>query len=449
MNSVRKCLILAAGRGSRLGRKGVPKPLLPLLGLPLLERVILTAARAGLDDFVVVTGFEGDRVRRFLDGLAVRRGIRINHVVNDEWEAGNGLSAYAARDEIKDEPFVLLMADHLIDDRLLEGLRAEPLEAGTVRLAVDSNTRNPLVDLSDATRVEVEGARVRAIGKNLERYNAFDTGCFVCSASLFSALERARAHRDDTTLSGAIRLLAEEGKVHTFDIGDAFWIDVDDSPAIKRAETALLSRLRKSTDGPVSRHLNRPLSARITRYLVQSPVTPNQISSFCFALSALAAGLFAMGGYLMLALGGLLAQLASVVDGCDGEVARLKFRESAYGGWFDAVLDRYADAFLLLGLTWHVFSRAGSGAVVVVGFLAIVGSFTVSYTADKYDSLMKARFERGQPKGIRIGRDLRVLMISVGALLNLPFLTLTCIAGILNAESVRRIVVARRGELGA
>ena len=449
MNSVRKCLILAAGRGSRLGRKGVPKPLLPLLGLPLLERVILTAARAGLDDFIIVTGFEGDRVRRFLDGLAARRGIKIRYVVNEEWEAGNGLSVSAARDEIKEEPFVLLMADHLVDERLLEELHAEPLEPGTVRLAVDSNTRNPLLDLDDATKVELEDGRVRAIGKELEVYNAFDTGCFVCSSSLFSALERARVQTDDTTLSGAIRLLAEEGKVHTFDIGDAFWIDVDDSHAVKRAETALLGRLRKSTDGPVSRHLNRPLSARITRYLVQSPVTPNQISSFCFALSAVAAGFFALGGYLALALGGLLAQLASVVDGCDGEVARLKFRESAYGGWFDAVLDRYADAFLLLGLTWHVFSGAGSGAVVVVGFLAVIGSFTVSYTADKYDSLMKLRFERGQPKGIRIGRDLRVLMISLGAVLNLPFLTLSFIAGIMNAETVRRMVVARRGELAA
>ncbi len=137
------------------------------------------------------------------------------------------------------------------------------------------------------------------------------------------------------------------------------------------------------------------------------------------------------------------------MDGCDGEVARLKFRESAYGGWLDAVLDRYADAFLLLGLTWHVFSSAGSGAVVVVGFLAIVGSFTVSYTADKYDSLMQARFEQGWPKGIRIGRDLRVLMISLGAVLNLPFLTLSLIAGVMNAETVRRIVVARHAEPGA
>jgi CDP-L-myo-inositol myo-inositolphosphotransferase len=77
----------------------------------------------------------------------------------------------------------------------------------------------------------------------------------------------------------------------------------------------------------------------------------------------------------------------------------------------------------------------------VVGFLAITGSFMNSYTADKYDRLMKARFERGQ--GIRIGRDVRVLMISVGALLNLPFLTLGLIAGLMNLETVRRVVVAR------
>ncbi len=85
--------------------------------------------------------------------------------------------------------------------------------------------------------------------------------------------------------------------------------------------------------------------------------------------------------------------------------------------------------------------RVASDASIVLGFLAIVGSFMNSYTADKYDRLMKARFERG--KGIRIGRDVRVLMISLGALLNQPFLTLSLIAGLMNVETVRRVVVAR------
>jgi CDP-L-myo-inositol myo-inositolphosphotransferase len=434
-------LILAAGRGHRLGSRGVPKPLFPLLGVPLIERVILTARGAGLGDFTVVTGYEGERVRHFLDRLAARRGLQITHIVNDDWEADNGLSVLKAEDELKAEPFVLLMADHLVDERLLVALQSEPLEEGTVVLAVDHDTINPLVDVTDVTKVEVRDGFLRRIGKRVERYNAFDTGCFLCSPAVFSALQRARAQNGDTTLSAAVQLLAEAGKVRTPDIGDAFWIDVDDARAVRRAEELLLSHLPKSTDGPVARFLNRRLSLRISRYLVRSSITPNQISLFCFGLSALAAALFAVGGYFWLALGAVLAQFAAVVDGCDGEVARLKFCESSFGRWFDAVLDRYADAFLLFGLTWHAFTARGASIVLIVGFLAIIGSFMTSYTADKYDGLMKARLERGQR--VRIGRDVRVFMISVGALCNLPFLALSLIAVLMNVEAVRRVVVAR------
>ncbi len=444
MPDVRSCLILAAGRGSRLAGWGVAKPRLPLLGVPLIERVILTAQRAGLSDFTIVTGYEGERLQKSLGEFAVRRGICLETVVNEEWKtAGNGRSVLRAKDALA-EPFVLLMADHLVEERLLVALQSEPLELGTVRLAVDRDLRNPLVDLGDVTKIQANGDVLQQIGKEIEPYNGFDSGCFLCSRALFPALERAAAERGDTTLSGGIRILAEQGRVRTLDIGDAFWIDVDDSRAVRRAEKLLLDRLPKRNDGPVARHLNRPLSKRISRQLVRSPVTPNQISLFCFGLSALAAGLFAMGGHLLLALGAVLAQLASVVDGCDGEVARLKLCESSFGGWFDAVLDRYADAILLFGLTWHALIARDASIVLIVGFLAIVGSFMNSYTADKYDGLMKTRFE--QSKGIRIGRDVRVLMISLGALFNQPFLTLSLVAGVMNAETVRRVVVARGRE---
>ena len=438
--SASRCLILAAGRGSRLASWGVPKPRVRLLGLPLIERVILSAQRAGLRDFTVVTGYDGEKLRDFLDQLAVRRGIHIDTVANEQWKSeGNGRSVLAAKDLLT-EPFVLLMADHLVEPRLLVDLQSEPLEEGTVRLAVDRELRNPLVDLPDVTRVATENGVLRRIGKRISHYDAFDTGCFLCSPALFAALERS-SERGDTTLSGGIEVLARQGKVHTHDIGDAYWVDVDDARAIRRAEDVLLDRLPKSTDGPIARHLNRPLSKRISRHLVRSSITPNQISMFCFGVSALAAGLFAMGGHLLLALGAVLAQFSSVIDGCDGEVARLKLRESSFGGWFDAVLDRYADAILLFGLTWHAFFARDASIVLVVGFLAIIGSFMNSYTADKYDGLMKARIARG--RGIRIGRDVRIFLISVGAVCNLPFLTLSIIAGLMNVETARRVVVAR------
>ncbi len=228
----RKCLVIAAGRGSRLESDGLPKPLFRLLGLPLIERAIVTAKRAGLEDFTVVTGYDGERIRRFLDRLAIRRQVALTHVVNEEWKAGNGVSVLKAREAIGDEPFALLMADHLMSPRLLPELLAEPLKQGTVRLAVDLNLRNPLVDLADVTRVRAEGGQLEAIGKQLEDYNAFDTGCFVCTPALFEALERARERDGDETLSGGIRVLAESGKVQVHDIGDAFWIDVDDPAAV-------------------------------------------------------------------------------------------------------------------------------------------------------------------------------------------------------------------------
>ena len=441
--STTKCLIIAAGLGSRLAARGDSKPLAALLGLPLIERAILTARKAGLDDFYVVTGHKGEEVRDFLDSLSTRRDLRISYIENEEWQsAGNGLSVLKAKRHLN-EPFVLMMADHVFDEQILNGLLQTSLKEDEICLAVDENLENPLVNLDDVTKVRVHDGHIAEIAKEIEDYNAVDTGLFLCTPAIFAGLEESMSKDNDSSLSGAIRILARKQKAKTFGIGDSFWIDVDDDNAFERAERHLLSNLSKNRDGPVSRHINRPVSVRITRQLVDATnISPNLISFFSFICSVLAALLFARPGYLPLALGALLAQFASIVDGCDGEVARLKFMESDFGGWFDAVLDRYADAFLLLGLLWHVYMPNPSSLVLMVGFLAIIGSFMNSYTADKYDGIMKTKFEKGRE--IRIGRDVRIALISVGAILNIPLLVLFLVAILTNAETVRRIFVAYR-----
>jgi CDP-L-myo-inositol myo-inositolphosphotransferase len=239
-----------------------------------------------------------------------------------------------------------------------------------------------------------------------------------------------------------VRVLATEGRAKAVDICDRFWIDVDNPADFRRAENALLAKLRgKPNDGPVSRYLNRPLSVRISRWLVNYPITPNQISIFSFLSSMLAAGLFTLGSYPALLLGGTLAQFASIIDGFDGEIARLKFQRSDYGGWLDASLDRYADAFLLFGLTWHLYTQQAKSWVLLIGFLAIIGSFMVSYSADKADRLMRRGIDSGVIPGLRIGRDLRVLLIFLGALSNQVLLTLVIIAIVMNLETLRRMFI--------
>jgi len=437
-----KCLIIAGGKGSRLQQKGSSKPLIPILGVPLIERVIRSALQAGADEFYVVTGYQGERVHDFINHLSDRLAIRITCLVNEDWEKENGLSVLRARQHL-DEPFLLLMADHLFDPALARELTSLALTDGGIALLVDKDTHNPLINMEDVTRVKVEDGKIRHIGKGLTDFNGFDTGVFLCSPAVFDALEQSKEKNGDTTLSGAVRILAAEGLARAINTS-GFWIDVDDPAAFRRAEKALLHDLRdKSNDGPVSSYLNRPISALLSYWLAKSNITPNQISMFSFLCSILAAGLFALGGYAALALGGVLAQLASIVDGCDGEVARLKYQSSEYGGWLDAMLDRYSDAFLLLGLTWHLLGAEPSGLVLFIGFMAIIGSFMLSYTADKYDSLMRSRITMGGRAGLRMGRDVRVFLIFLGAVTNLVLPVLALIAVVMNIETLRRVMIAR------
>jgi 1L-myo-inositol 1-phosphate cytidylyltransferase len=134
------------------------------------------------------------------------------------------------------------MSDHLFDGEILRRLLAEPIADDEVILAVDSRILNhPTADLDDVTKVLVEGGAIRDIGKTLTEYNAFDTGIFLCTPAIFAALEESFL-AGDHSLSGGIRVLASRGKARVFDVGDALWIDVDDSPAYARAETLFARR---------------------------------------------------------------------------------------------------------------------------------------------------------------------------------------------------------------
>lgn len=434
-----KCLIIAAGRGRRLLIKGDSKPLIKLLGLSLIERVILTAKKIGIYDFYVVTGHNGEKVRHFLDRFSQSRNIKITHITNEELEKENGLSVLKAKNLIN-ENFILLMVDHIFDESILLTLKNESIADDEVMLAVDYNIEtNKFVDVNDVTKVLVKDNRVLDIGKDIKKYDAYDAGIFLCSPSIFGAIEES-LHVGDTTLSGGIKILAEKGKAKTFDIKDGYWIDVDDEKTYDYAEKKLLTILKKTSDGPISRYLNRPISIRITRLLLKTNLTPICISFFSFLISILGAFFFFLGGYINLVTGGILAQVSSVIDGCDGEIARLKFQVTDFGGWFDAVLDRYADAFLLFGMTYHVYSENRDFLILFIGFLAIIGTFMNSYTADKYDGLMK-RLLGTKESYVRIGRDIRIFIIFLGSLMNQPFAALVLIAFLMNTENIRRIVV--------
>ncbi len=437
-------LILAAGLGSRLRpQTKTPKPLTWVLGLTLAERVVCTLLDVGVQRILVTLGHEAEMIESHFSDIAQRREVTIDFIEADGWERGNGASALAAKDHIGDAPFFLVMIDHLCDSGIARALAGDPPAPGEMCLAVDRD-KSGIFDLDDVTRVKIDDGRIQKIEKTLDDWDAGDTGIMLCTSGLFKGLERAAA-KDKYGLSDGLRELADEGKARIVDVTGMSWLDVDTPDALREAERRLMrDQGRKTRDGPVSRHLNRPVSRWMSRYLVRTMVTPNQISLLSWMLSCVAAGVMAMSGYPALAIGGVLAQLASIIDGCDGEIARLKRSQSEFGGWFDAVLDRYADAVLLFGLMWHEFAATGTNLSLLLGFAAIVGSFLNSYTADKYDGLMAQRLQGASY--FRLGRDVRVFIIFLGALLNLPLVTLGVVALVMNVEVVRRIIVCANAD---
>ncbi len=433
-----KALIIAAGQGKRLRPIGDTKPLVTLLGLGLIERVILTAKKSGIKEFCIVTGYNGEKIKEALsDGK--KYGVKIQYVQNDSWIRGNALSILKARDHFN-EPFVLLMADHNYDHRILNELLKTKIGKDECILCVDKNPGDHL-NIDDATKVRTVDHRIETIGKDLSDYNCIDTGIFICNPVLFDALEQSIS-KGDEGLSGGIKILAQRHKMRYMPLGDNFWIDVDDKTDRKNAELLICNKLKKDTDGPVSRILNRPISLRISKLLLKTGITPNQISVLSTVIGLVGASFFFSGEYFYLILGGILIHIHSIVDGCDGEVARLKLRQTKYGGWLDSVLDRYVDAAIIFGLVYGYWSITGDTTIWIIGFFALIGTFLNSYTADKYDSIFRDGDMTKKSK-FRMGRDVRLLLIVIGALTNQIPIMLIILAVIANFEALRRLVAFR------
>ena len=121
-----QCLIVAAGKGLRLRRRGKSKPLVEVAGKPLIAHVIENAAQAGVNDFVVVTGYEATVLEAYLHDLGPELGVSIRTVYNPDYEKPNGLSVYAAREEMN-QRFILSMCDHLMDPEMVRGMATQKI----------------------------------------------------------------------------------------------------------------------------------------------------------------------------------------------------------------------------------------------------------------------------------------------------------------------------------
>lgn len=155
------------------------------------------------------------------------------------------------------------------------------------------------------------------------------------------------------------------------------------TPAERAGAAFLLQRLNiKLEDNPVTKHCYRPLSRPLTRLLLPLPVTPNQISVAVGVLGILGCVITAMAGQTALIVGAAIIFFAGVLDGCDGEIARLKLVSSPLGAWLDTIVDEITTTGYFVAIAWHAWvhhPEAWIGHSIWIGALAYVASIYAIY----------------------------------------------------------------------
>ncbi len=379
-----KAVILAAGLGTRLG--GVPKPLIRVAGREIILRTMRLLSPY-VSEFIIVASLYAEKINEFLKD----KGFRYEIVKHDKPEKGNGYSLLMAKDLV-DGRFILVMGDHVYSEEFVErAVRGEGVIAD----------RNPqFVDVDEATKIKVEDGRVADIGKNLEVFDCVDTGFFVLDPTIFDVAEKL-IDRQEIPLSEVVK----EARLPVTFVDGKLWMDVDTREDVRKANKALVkAAIKSSGDGFISRHFNRKISTTLSAMLVNR-VNPAQMTVVSFLAGILSSLLI----FLSIPIAGVVYQISSILDGCDGEIARASLSTSKKGGYIDSILDRFVD-FLFLSVLALLYPET-----LKIALFAVFGSVMVSYSTEKY----KAEFGESIYGKIRImeylpgKRDERIFLVMV------------------------------------
>ncbi len=356
-----RAVILAAGFGTRMGRK--PKGLVRVAGKEILWRTITMLSRLGVSEFIVVTNPKyAQAYSDFLDRVKLNADVRI--VINKEPERGNGYSLHVARGFTRGR-FILTMSDHVYSE---EFLRAAVMGSG---LIADRTPR--FADVGEATKVKVSNGRVVKVGKELEEWDAVDTGFFIVDDRIFDVTSRMVKEAEVLRLSDVVEAA---GLKVTF-VDGLPWMDVDTPEDAVKARRMLVKTAVKGTgDGFISRHLNRKISTRIS-YLLVEHVGPYPVTVVTFLVGILS-GLLNL---LSPPIAAVIYQIDSILDGVDGELARARLESTKFGGYLDSILDRYVDGVFLAVLAYKTLSEP---SWYLIALMALLGSVMVSYSTERF-----------------------------------------------------------------
>lgn len=227
---------------------------------------------------------------------------------------------------------------------------------------------------------EIAAAKQQAIAQHPTAVFVFQQPMVVDISVLEDMLKLAVPHSNIATANGEIMLLqtrdfqADEGHfpLTEIQVGTRSCHPVRNALELKSVKKRLMKNLTKPADGWVSRNINRRFSKPISRVLAYTPITPNMVTWVNGMLAFSPIYFMVQGGYRNWLIGATLYQLASILDGVDGELSRLKMKHSKFGQWLDTLFDFTSSVAVLLALVIGVQRADFQPAFVpIAGYMAV------------------------------------------------------------------------------
>jgi len=320
--SAQKALILAR----KIQEEGQRYLLREIAGIPVVLRLILSAQKAGIEHFLIL-GMHQDIESE------VKKILAQNGRLKASIEYGENLLSLR---EKKGENFLVMLSDSLPDCRLLQTLLTYPIAEGEV---------------------------VRA------------DGCFLCTPSLYPLLEGS-ADEMENRFYKTIKELTGQGKVKILEI-KGFSVTLEKEESFKIAEKMLFDATGISPfpEGFLQKLINKRLSFFLTKWLISTSITPNQLTIISIFMGLLSAFLLSFSTHWANIFGAMVFQLCIIVDDSDGHIARLKFQQSRRGVLLDRCGDLAVDTSIFLGIAVGSYRKTGQSHFLWLGFLMALGIF--------------------------------------------------------------------------
>ena len=350
-----KAVILAAESGAELGQKEIPKALVKVLGLTLLERNLHTLQKAGINDFVIIAGYKAELIKNLIREKSLSSKFNLRLIKDKNYQRGNAYSVLAARKYV-DKRFLILPVGIVFDPDMIGGLKEK---GGDLVVCIDSKPRHVDVGFSVGGKKE--------------------TNIFLCSKNIFPKIENY-IKNGTGEWGDCAKELMKRGKANVHDVKGFFWYKIDTPRELKNANGFLLERACLPGDEFLSRNVFRKSAIILAKPLAATRIAPNQVTLLAFMTCLLAAFFFSFGEHPYFIIGAIFIVLYPILDHTDGLIARVKFMESKYGEWLDAVA-QFGIGLAFLGMTFGLYKQDPSLLILVIGALAVFGSWMETHLA--------------------------------------------------------------------